>query len=339
MVYVIVLNWNGAADTIACAESVLALQGTPFRLVICDNASTDDSISLLRQWTHGKLTLLELPNQSTAQSTAQRAAWKHNPLPEGSVVLIQTGGNLGYAGGNNVGIRYALEQGDAEYFWVLNNDTTVSPSALTALVTKAKSNPHFGLIGSTLLYHYRPTHAQVLGGCKFNTWTTQIAPVGWGKTAEQATAADESEIEAQLDYVTGASMLVSKAFLQDVGLMQEDYFLYFEEIDWAERARRSPNHPWKLGYARDSVVLHKVGASAETGTSKAATRFFYTSKIRFMKRFYPVRTPFMLLMVLLQAVKSFLTKGATHAPVILSVLMATHRITPSTKPPRIDDNR
>ena len=106
MVYVIVLNWNGAADTIACAQSVLVLKGTPFRLVICDNASADDSIARLREWASGRVddsvpgrALLELPND--------RSAWQHPGSAAGTVVLIQTGANRGYAGGNNVGIRYA----------------------------------------------------------------------------------------------------------------------------------------------------------------------------------------------------------------------------------------
>ena len=325
MVYIIVLNWNGAADTIACAESVLALEGTPFRLVICDNASADDSTLRLRDWAADRAAdgaqqraLVELPNE--------RTAWQHTDFAEGAIVLIQTGANLGYAGGNNVGIRYALEQGDADYLWVLNNDTAVSPHALTALVAKARSDPSFGIIGSTLLYYYRPEHVQVLGGCSFSAWTTRIAPVGWGKTATEAAAVSESEVEAHLDYVTGASMMVSKAFIDDVGLMEEDYFLYFEEIDWAERGRRSTAHSWKLGFARDSVVLHKVGASAGTGTSKSSTRFYYTSKIRFMKRFYPARFALTLLIVLMQAVKSLLTGGRGHALVILMVLARSRQI-------------
>ena len=325
MVYIIVLNWNGAADTIACAESVLALEGTPFRLVLCDNASADDSTVRLRDWAAGRAAegapqrvLVELPND--------RVAWQHTDRPEGAIVLIQTGANLGYAGGNNVGIRYALEQGDAEFFWVLNNDTAVAPHALSALVAKARSDPSFGIIGSTLLYHYRPAHVQVLGGCTFSPWTTRIAPVGWGKTAIEAAAVSESEVEAQLDYVTGASMMVSKAFIDDVGLMEEDYFLYFEEIDWAERGRRSTVHSWKLGFARDSVVLHKVGASAGTGTSKSSTRFYYTSKIRFMKRFYPARFALTLLIILMQAVKSLLTGGRGHAFVILMVVARSRQI-------------
>ena len=327
MVYIILLNWNGAAVTIDCAESVLALEGTPFRLVICDNASADDSVARLREWASGRVGesvsgrphLLELPNEPNA--------WQHASPAEGGVVLIQTGANRGFAGGNNVGIRYGLARGDADFFWILNNDTTVAPNALSALVAKARSDAGFGIVGSTLVYHYRPTHVQVLGGCRFSAWTTRIAPVGWGKTAAEAAVTPESEVESQLDYVTGASMLVSRTFIADVGLMQEDYFLYCEEIDWAERGRRSPTRRWKLGFARESVVFHKVGASAETGVSKASTRYFYASKIRFMKRFYPARTLVILLMVAMQGIKRLFTGGPGQAMVILSVVAHARDIT------------
>jgi GT2 family glycosyltransferase len=315
VIYVIVLNWNGGADTIACAESVLAQGSVPLRLVVCDNASTDDSLAQLRAWGRP---LHELPNEA--------GAWRHSTIGEGEVALIQTGGNLGYAGGNNVGLRYALARGDAEFVWILNNDTTATPGALRALVAKARSDTGYGIVGSTLVYHYQPSRVQVLGGCRYSAWTTRIAPVGWGKTAAEASAADEHAIEAELDYVTGASMLVSRAFIGQIGLMQDDYFLYFEEIDWAERGRRSTGRKWKLGYARDSVVIHKVGASAGTGTSASATRYFYASKIRFMKRFYPARVPLTYVMVLLQAVKLALRGGFVNARVMLGVLGAAPRI-------------
>ncbi len=304
MIYIIVLNWNGAADTIACAESVLALEGIRFQLVICDNASADNSMATLKQWASGlppglreTSRLIELSNDP--------ASWRRETHPEGSVVLIQTGANLGYAGGNNVGIRYAMSQRNVDYVWILNNDTTVTPRALSTLISKAERDPDYGIIGSTLLYFYRPQYVQVLAGCRFSAWTTQIAPLGEGQFAVDVTNLPESEkaVEAQLDYVTGAAMLIRKAFIEDVGLMAEDYFLYCEEIDWAERGRRSPNRRWKLGFASESLVLHKVGASAETGVSTSAIIFFYTSKLRYMKRFYPSRYPWVFLMIALQGIK------------------------------------
>ena len=340
MVYVIVLNWNGAEDTIACAESVLSLTGESFRLVVCDNASADDSITRLRAWANSR----SLREQSGAKGAAganlsrpflelrnDSDCWKHPPLAHGEMVLIQTGANLGFAGGNNVGIRYALSRGDAEFFWILNNDTVVTPSALSALLAKAASDSRYGIVGSTLLYHSRPDHVQVLGGCSFSAWTTSVKPLGWGKTATQAANVSETAIEAQLDYVAGASMLVSRAFIADVGLMQEDYFLYYEEIDWAERGRRSEKQLWKLGFARDSVVLHKVGASAGTGTTESSTRRIYTSKLRFMKRFYPARNIVTAMMILLQAAKSVFTAGFGHARVILAVLLTWRSISVSSK--------
>jgi GT2 family glycosyltransferase len=344
MVYVIVLNWNGAKDTIACVNSLFTLASSDYQVVVCDNASSDNSIEQIRHWAAGKSeesadpprseahdapgresksrALLELPNDPTA--------WRHPSLSAGTVVLIHTGSNLGYAGGNNVGIRYAQERGDADFFWILNNDTTVTPSALTALLVKASSDAGYGIVGSTLLYHYRPEYVQVLGGCSFSAWTTRVTPVGWGKTAIEAKAVSESAVESQLDYVAGASMLVSKAFIDDVGLMQEDYFLYYEEIDWAERGARSKKQAWRLGFAHNSVVFHKVGASAGTGASTQSTRQIYTSKIRFMKRFYPNRNAVTVLMVLMQAVKSLFTNHPGHALVILSVVLKWRSIAPSS---------
>ena len=319
MVYVIVLNWNGSADTIACAESVLALQGTRFQLLICDNASVDNSMINLVEWA-SSLPCDECPGSRLVTRNNDPAGWRQEVHPAGSVVLIQTGGNLGYAGGNNVGIRYAMSQPDIEYVWILNNDTTVTPQALTALLTKANRNPDYGIIGSTLLYFYRPLHVQVLAGCRFSTWTTQILPLGEGGLASAATSAVEAEVEEKLDYVTGAAMLVSKAFIQDVGLMAEDYFLYCEEIDWAERGRRSNSRPWKLGFASESIVLHKVGASAETGVSASATMFFYTSKLRYMKRFYPTRYSWTMLMVALQGIKKYVSNQPEQARAVFRAL-------------------
>ena len=320
MVYIIILNWNGAADTIACAESVLALNEGSFQLVICDNASADDSVATLTQWALNLTCDPSSPGNRLAVRSNNPDSWIQEDHPTGSIVLIQTGANLGYAGGNNVGIRYALKQSHADYVWILNNDTTVTPGALSALLTKAKQNPECGIIGSTLLYFYRPQHVQVLAGCRFSTWTTQIEPLGEGQLASSAAETDEASVEAKLDYVTGAAMLVSRAFIEDVGLMNEDYFLYCEEIDWAERGRRSFKNKWRLGYARESVVMHKVGASAETGVSAAATRFFYSSKIRFMNRFYPTRHRWIYFMITLQGLKKLISGQGEQARIILQVV-------------------
>lgn len=108
LVYIVILNWNGWQDTLACVTSCCALTWPEYRLLVVDNGSTDGSEAILR-----------------------------DRLATGEV--LQSGGNLGFAGGNNVGIRHALAAG-AEYVWLLNNDTEVAPDALSELVAALQEN-------------------------------------------------------------------------------------------------------------------------------------------------------------------------------------------------------
>ena len=125
-VAIILVNWNGWQDTAACVESCRALDWPNFRITIVDNASTDGSEAKLREL-----------------------------FPE--IEIIQTGCNLGFAGGNNAGIRRALEH-EAEYVWLLNNDTTVAPDALTALVDALENAPAAGMAGSNPRPRTPPTY-------------------------------------------------------------------------------------------------------------------------------------------------------------------------------------
>ncbi|MCX7596938.1 MAG: glycosyltransferase family 2 protein, partial [Fischerella sp.] len=135
-VFVILLNWNGWQDTVKCIVSLKGLSYPNYEIVVLDNASTNDSVEQIR-------------------------------AAHPDVTLIETGANLGFAGGNNVGIRYALEHG-AEYIWLLNNDTIVDANALSAMVTKAESDPKIGLVGSVLYYMNNPGSVQAWGGGTVN---------------------------------------------------------------------------------------------------------------------------------------------------------------------------
>lgn len=259
LVYVVLLNWNGWRDTDACLKSLTGLSYPNFRVVVVDNASSDSSEARLREL-HPDLTLL------------------------------QSGANLGFAGGNNVGLRYALEHG-AAYVWLLNNDTLVERDALGELVAKMQADPSLGLCGSTLLYEAQRDTVQALGGASYNRWLGTVRHIGQHQPFDPQT--DEGAVERQLDYLIGASMLASRAFLERVGLLQEDYFLYFEELDWAARARSK----FRLGYAAKSLVYHKegssIGGSDAAKDSKSYTSDFYSLKnrVRFTKRFYPYALP------------------------------------------------
>ncbi len=258
-VFIVILNWNGWQDTHACLESLSRLDYSNYKVVVVDNASEDGSEARLREL-HPELTLL------------------------------QSGANLGFAGGNNVGLRYALAHG-AEYIWLLNNDTLVEPDALSQLVEKMRRGPELGLCGSTLLYEGQRDTVQALGGARYNRWLGTVRHIG--QHQPRAQTVDERAVEGKLDYLIGASMLASRAFLETVGLLQDDYFLYFEELDWAARARGR----YRLGYASRSVVYHKEGSSsggsdrAKAAKSYTADLYALRNRVRFTRRFYPYALP------------------------------------------------
>jgi hypothetical protein len=202
------------------------------------------------------------------------------------MMVIRTTANLGFAGGNNVGIRCALSAGDADYVWLLNYDTVVRPLALSAMVARMKAVPEAGICGSTLLYYDDPRMIQSLGGARYLKWAGVGVQLGAGGRWPIEVRAES--IERELSYVSGASMLVSRQFLETIGLMEEGYFLYFEEIDWARRAAGR----FKLAYAPGSVVLHKEGSaigSSRTGRRRSPQSFFWLmrSRLRFTAKYHP----------------------------------------------------
>lgn len=306
MVYVLILNWNGWEDTIECLESVFRNDADDYRVIVCDNDSRDDSIAHIKAWADGRLDVA-LPLNHRLRSLSfpplrkpiiyaeyDRATAEigGDKIHGGTkLVLIQTGSNLGFAGGNNVGLRYALARDDFDYVWLLNNDTVIKCDALEHMVARMQGMPSAGVCGSTLLYYSMPDMVQACGGGTYNKWlgTTQMlgsfSPIG-------SITADI--VEEKMIFVAGASMLVSKAFLQQIGLMEEKYFLYYEEIDWSTRAGKR----FRLCYAQDSLVYHKEGSSIGTNSTepqkKSLTADYYgvRSRLIFTNHFFPWCLPF-----------------------------------------------
>ncbi|WP_245555008.1 glycosyltransferase [Geopsychrobacter electrodiphilus] len=202
------------------------------------------------------------------------------------LILIRTGANLGFAGGNNVGLRYVLARDDFDYVWLLNNDTVVNSDALSYMVERMHGKPDAGICGSTLLYYDHPEKVQALGGGYYCKWIG--LPWHQGRLQRAELKRNRDRAERWMNYIVGASMLVSRKFLRDIGLMCEDYFLYFEETDWALRAEGK----FSLVYAPESVVYHKVGASIGTSSlpnKKSLACDYYSARNRllFTRRFFP----------------------------------------------------
>ncbi|OGU15519.1 MAG: glycosyl transferase [Geobacteraceae bacterium GWC2_53_11] len=282
-VAIILVNWNGWQDTIECLESLLNLDYPDFRIVVCDNGSNDDSLHKIRNWAdqHG---IKYVGYQRLEAETGGL------PTVDPLLTLIRTDKNLGFAGGNNVGLRYAMARGNAAYSWLLNNDTVVEPDALTHLIERAEQQPRIGICGSTILAYGDRKRVQALGGGHYCRWIG--LPWHHGRFTRWGGRGNQQRAEAWMNYVEGASMLVSMQFLDEVGLLCEDYFLYFEEADWAIRAEGR----FRLGYAPFSIVYHKVGGSIGTSSNPAKTSytsdyFNIRNRLLFTRRFYPEALP------------------------------------------------
>ncbi|GJL67439.1 MAG: rhamnosyltransferase [Nitrospirales bacterium] len=269
-VCVAIVNWNSGPETLECLESVFRLDYQSYQVIVCDNDSSDGSMEDIQAWAEGRLDVLKSGNPKLRafsfppiEKPVKYVVYDRSMAESGGkvadstarLILIQTGKNLGFAGGCNVAMRHALERASFDYVWLLNNDTVVSKDSLSELVGHMKMRPGAGICGSTLLSYDEPDQVQALGGVRYNKWIGTIEPIGEYQSISKLPRSET--VEKQMSYVLGASMLVSRQFLGDIGLLSEEYFLYYEELDWVFRSRSS----YSLAYAPKSLVYHKGGGT------------------------------------------------------------------------------
>lgn len=233
----VIVNWNGWRDTLDCLASLREQDYGNLQIIVVDNGSTDDSVERIR-----------------------------SAFPE--TKLIETGRNIGYASGCNVGLRAALT-GGAEFVWLLNNDTICPPDTVHKLVRRAMVSPEAGLVGTVLFYAHDPAKVQAWGGGRVVPWiayTTHFyAPTEFGENC----------------YTTFASVLARRKMLEEVGLLYEGFFMYYDDSDLCLRMQKSR---WKIVMAEDTAVLHKEGASTTTGQKPFIAKVTTVSGLRFIRR-------------------------------------------------------
>lgn len=320
-VCIVVLNWNNWQDTLRCIESLLKLSSADFTVLVCDNDSNDDSLSNFSEWS------LNSSFGAAAPFVVQRSSPKPSIQKAFSyqVVWVSTGGNLGFAGGNNVGIRLGIEYGVFDHFWLLNNDCVVEPDALHYLSEYMEGRPDVGICGAKLIYFHSPDKVQAYGGALHDKWTGRARYLG--HLAHPDDLHNSSCVEEQLSYVAGASMFVRREFLEQIGLMHEDYFLYFEEIDWAIRGKGR----FKLGYEPRAVVYHKeggtIGSSSDTRKTSLVSDFYlFRNRLRFTRRFFPEALPSVWGVMLMQALRRGLRGQIDRMWLILRILFGKQRL-------------
>lgn len=282
-VYIVLLNYNGASDTMACIHSLLQLQtASSFKIVVVDNSETMNNFELLQQFAFENnlrsISFIE-ENQSTYQNE--------------ELILIKSKKNQGFAAGNNIGIRFSLQQKNCAYLWILNNDTVVTPNSLEALLSYHKAHPT-AILGSKLLYFNQPDTIQAVGGI-FNERYFISEHVGEGLPKDT-----QKKSLPKIDYPIGAAIFVSRLYIEKVGLLNETYFLYYEELDWVKSAK-------KFGFIADwceeSVVYHKEGASIGSSYKNEKSYFseieLFKSRKKFVANHYRLNMRFYFSSILL----------------------------------------
>jgi hypothetical protein len=221
-VAVIVLNWNNAPDTIACLAS-LAAQDYPCSVLVVDNGSTDGSVACIR-----------------------------DAYPD--VEVFETGANLGYAGGNNVGMRLLLDR-HPDYLFVLNNDVLLDTACLRYLVQVAEADPKAGFVGPLILQREEPDRIQSAG-------TLCDRYGNWRQRGLDELNVDQYDVEGEADALVGCAILMRATTLEQIGLLDERFYLYDEDIDWCLRVLEAG---WRVRFVPQSKVWHRssnVRASA-----------------------------------------------------------------------------
>ncbi|HYT19822.1 MAG TPA: glycosyltransferase family 2 protein [Candidatus Polarisedimenticolia bacterium] len=258
---VLILNFNGCEDTLACLES-LSVSGYPeCDIIVVDNGSKDSSLARLARWAENKNIPLERERSHVGKTRA--AEFSGVPVPC-KLILLETGTNIGFAGGNNIGIKYALTEG-VEYILLLNNDTVVEPGLVAQLLEVARKE-NAGIVGSRICCFDRPEHIWFIGG-EFRWWNSRMRQ-------KVAGGSEENSPILPTDWVTGCCMLVHRSVFERIGLFDENAFLYREDVDFCERAA-------EVGIRRvvaaGTTIYHKVSRSAGEDTPFT---WYHTTKSR-----------------------------------------------------------
>ena len=234
-VTVVILNYNGWQDTIECLETVMKLDYPNFEVVVVDNNSPNNSLKYLNDWAFGELKVqvrnkalqhLVYPPEQKPLLTLNYNRYEAeqvitNSSQPAKLTFIQSGENGGFAAGNNIGIRYALDKCGSDAVWLLNNDTLVEKDALSQLVSYfsgLETKP--GILGSKLMYYHKPELIQAIGA-RYNKWLCTTWHVG-PKTEDRAQTAPLKV--PPLDNIEEPAMFGGCRFTRVVGSTWKAYF-------------------------------------------------------------------------------------------------------------------
>lgn len=247
---VVVLSWNGRDDTLACLDSLTRLEGAEIDVICVDNGSADGTVAAVRAAHPG-------------------------------VTVLENGANLGFAGGNNVGIEHALREG-AGWVVLLNNDATLAPDAIEQLRAAAARHPDAGVLAGKVFFADPPDRVWFAGQRVGLATGYSGSPRGHGRPDSP-----ELQVEERTDRAVGAFMAVSRAAIEAAGTLDDDLFAYVEDVDWSLRIRRAGFSVW---FVPTAIAHHRVSASSGgEGASTTAMYYGVRNTVVVCERHLPLR--------------------------------------------------
>ena len=275
LVYVVLVNFNGWRDTLECVESLRAMGSAKLRILVVDNASSDGSADQLKRWAAEVGVELE--------TLVAEAAWPSSKGTDlGSFTLIESLANRGFSGGNNLAMSLLQSRELSGFVWLLNNDMIAEPGSLEAL-SRVAQDEGVGAVGAILLEYDQPNVVQAIAGGSVSHWHGMTSMLGAGMTRDRV-----PQHIMPVDFVSGGCLFTRTDVIAKVGLLDEGYFLYTEDVDWCERMRAAG---YRVTYSVDARVRHKGGRSAAP-QSAVHDYHIVRSSLRFVLRHARAYLPF-----------------------------------------------
>lgn len=294
-VCIIVLNWNNYTDTLECLESLYQISYSNYCVIVVDNASTNDSIQELLLYAKGNITIKSrffecdsgvTPNNVTTcmrEETTKENNGRHSapasPLDK-KMILLKNEKNYGFAEGNDIAIRFALNTFEPQYILLLNNDVVVDTGFLAELVKVAERERRIGIVGPRIYYYDFFGRSDVIDFAGEDIVLWKGRGVRHKSVEIDGGQHDRTEV---VDKINGACMLVKREVIEKVGLLYPAFFMYWEETDFCFRAKRNG---YKVVYVPTSKIWHK-GASSMSGIydySRDKIYFMTRNRFLFVKR-------------------------------------------------------
>lgn len=242
---IVILNWNGYADTYECLKSLEKVNHKNLQIIIVDNGSDNNDIIKLESEFQG-------------------------------IKIIRSEVNLGFTGGNNLGIKYALEI-ESDFIMLLNNDTVVTPKFINPLLRVFEKNKNAGIVAPIINYFDERDKIWSSGG-KINKLR------GAGISIPALVTQQDNFTEVKVEFVSGCCMLIPSSVLKKVGLFDDSYFLYSEDTDLCFRVIKNN---YEIFISKDSLIYHKAKSSTKNELSVLALYYETRNRLYFIKKNYP----------------------------------------------------